>query len=232
MTTYLLTHRRSFRLARCLAGVLALAVLLTLPGCVRVLVMGAKVFAGDPEQKSAFEQRTSVDLQDSQTKVAIVVDVPHVVADGFDSLAFDLQDELVLRLQRHKIQVANPDEVVRVLEAGPQAFSAAHLAQRLDVSCIIHVQVEQFTDRAAGSSSLLQCRAQGLITAYGVRGTFGAADRHAIAVFEEPFLTTYPSGHPLPAEQVPRKKFLQASIRQTADDIGRQFYDVRTSDLF
>jgi hypothetical protein len=206
--------------------------LLTLPGCVRVLALGAKVFAGDPSVRSPFALQTGMDLQSGDQKVALVVDVPHAVSDDFASLATDLQEELILRMRRHNLALADTDAVTEALESGGRDFSATRIAKALDVDCILHIHVEKFSDALSGGSDLLQSHASGIVTAYKVDGEFGDPKRHAIEVFQQPFQSTYPTGHPFPAEQVPRRKFVQNSIRKTADAIGRQFYDVETRELF
>lgn len=204
-----------------------------LPGCINALAMGAKVFMGDPKTKSGFEIQTGIELQKGEHTLALVIDAPHRVTDDFDTLIVDLQDEVIHQLRRHGVNVANPDEVTRALERAPGGrFSAAHLAKSLDVDCILHVQIEQFTDSRSGNRSLLQSHSQGLVRGFEVRGEFAAPDRHVVEVYEESFHTLYPGGHPLPAEQTPRRTFLQKSIREMANAIGRQCYDVTTADLF
>jgi hypothetical protein len=209
-----------------------LAGMVMLSGCVRVLAIGAKVFLGDPAEQSLFERQTGMELQSGEHEVALVVDVPHLVSDEFGSLAIDLHDEIAQRLRKHGIVLADPDAVVRSLEAGGRDFSANRLARDIDADCIVHVQVEAYTDTRTGNASLLQSESRGLVTAYEIRGEYGSADRHAVSVYEQPFESTYPSGHPLTAEQTPRKKFILSSVRDIADDVGRHFYDVPTRDLY
>ncbi len=232
MTTHLSSPIRHPRALRGAALLVLLALSLLLPGCVRVLAIGAKVILGDPSVKSIFEQRTGLALQKGQHEVALVIDIPHLVADDFGTLAVDLQDEMIMRLRRQGITVADPDEVARALEKGGRKFSATLLAQQLDVDCIVHVQVEKFTDSQSGNPSLLQCHAQGMVRGYEVRGERGSPGRHVVEVYEQSFLSTYPNGHPLAADQTPRRKFLQNSTRKVAEEVSRQFYDVPTSELF
>ena len=220
------------RRGRLPAVCLCLVALATLPGCVRVLAITAKVVMGDPKIKSVFEQRTGMELQRGEKTVAIVLDAPHRVAYDFDTLLADLQDDLLHRMQRNGINVLDPDVVTDALEDAGGRFSARELAERLDVDVIFHVQIEAFTDSRSGNPNLLQSHAQGIVTGYDVRGEFEASDRHVVEVYEESFHSVFPSGHPLAAEQTPRRKFLQQSYGELADEIGRQFYDVTTGELY
>ncbi|MCA9055689.1 MAG: hypothetical protein KDA75_17740 [Planctomycetaceae bacterium] len=210
----------------------SLVVLSSLTGCVRVLAIGAKVLIGDPKMESTFQQRTGIELQDGEHKVAVVIDAPHRVAYDFDTLVPDLQERLLQQMRRNGIEVVDPDEVTSVLENAGGDFSPTHLAQKIDADCILHVQIEAFTDAQSGNPSLLQSHSHGVVTGYEVRGEFGAAGRHVVEVYEESFQSSYPSGHPLAAEQTPRLKFQQRCINDLADEIGRQCYDVTTAELY
>ena len=205
--------------------------LLLAPGCINVLAMGAKVFLGDPKVPAPFRERTGIDLEKGDRTVALVVDSPFSVSQEFDTLVVDLQDELLRRFKRRGVPVAAVDDVGQALDAAGADFNPAAIAQQLDVDVIIHVQIERLTDVENGNPSLFHGQAQGLVRGYEVRGRRGAPDRQVVEVYEESFNTTYPPSHPVPADQVTHRVFLQGFVRQLAADIGRQFYDVYTREL-
>lgn len=214
------------------AAVLLLAWLVLAPGCINVLAMGAKVFLGDPKVPAPFRERTGISLEKGDRTVALVVDSPYSIAQEFDTLVVDLQDELLRRLKRRGVPVARVDEVGQALDAAGTDFNPAAIARQLDVDVIIHVQIERLTDVENGNPSLFHGHAQGMVRGYEVRGRRGAPDRQVVEVYEEGFTTTYPPSHPVPADQVTHRVFMQGFVRQLADDIGRQFYDVYTRELF
>lgn len=212
--------------ALCLCGALLL------PGCVRVFAIGAKVFMGDPKVTSTFEQRQHVELQKGKDRVAVVIDAPHQLTDEYDTLLSDLQVELHYQLRRHGVDAIDPSEVDQALEATGGGFAPTRLGEALDAAYIMHVQVQRFTTSATGDPNLLQCRSSGVVQGYAVRGTQGEADRHVVKVYEEPFQTGSEAGHPVPADQTSRREFLQQSIRELTQSIGRHMYDVPTSSLY
>ena len=204
----------------------------SLPGCINVLAMGAKVIMGDPRVPAPFKARTGIDLEEGKHTVALVVDAPFAVAERFDTLLVDVQDEVLRLLKRHDIPVASIDDIDQVLDAAGGNFSAAAIAAKLDVDVVVHVQIERITDTEQGSPSLFHGRAQGLVRGFVVRGERGTESRAVVEVYEEGFTADYPRGHPVPADQTTQRVFRQGFSREVADAIGRQFYDVYTRDLF
>lgn len=214
------------------AAVLLLAWLGLAPGCINVLAMGAKVFLGDPKVPAPFRERTGIDLEQGDRTVALVVDAPYSISQEFDTLVVDLQDELLRRLKRRGVPVARVDEVGQALDAAGMDFNPAAIAKQLDVDVIVHVKIEQLTDVENGNPSLFHGQAQGMVRGYEVRGRKGQPDQQVVEIYEEGFTTIYPPSHPVAADQVTHRVFMQGFVRQLADDIGRQFYDVYTRDLF
>jgi hypothetical protein len=220
------------RLRRPVAVALCLAIALASSGCVRVLAIGAKVFHGDPRIISTLERKTQVELQAGEHAVALVVEAPHHVDDAYPELVHEVQTELHRLMRRHGIHVLDMAAVDGAIENCNGVFEPTRLARDLDVDYIIHAEISAFTDVESSQSNLLYCRAQGQVQAYEVRGATADADRLAVARMEESFHTSYPQGHPLPADQTPRREFQRTCARQVAASIGRHTYDVLTSELY
>lgn len=201
-------------------------------GCVRVLAIGTKIIHGDPKTVSTIEQRTQVELQTGELRVAVLVDAPHQVQDRYERLVPDVQSELLRLMRRHGVQVVDPSEVDEAIESAGGVFSPSALAQAVDADYVIHAEIREFSDTEPGSDRLLQCRASGLVRGYEARGESGTDDRQLVERYEEPFLTIHPKGHPLTADQTTQRTFFQECTRAVAAAIGQQTYDVLTSELY
>jgi len=71
-----------------------------------------------------------------------------------------------------------------------------------------------------------------VVRGYEVRGERGTPQRQVVAIYEESFTADYPHGHPLPSDQTTQRVFFQGFVREMAHQIGHQFYDVYTRELF
>jgi len=214
----------------------ALLLLICAPnsGCINAGVMFGKVFFGNPMVKSAFEARTGVSLLKDNRKVAVVCTAPSSVVAEFDSLQFNLQEEVTRRMRLRKINVASDDEVISALNDAGGRFSKDALAAALpDVDYIIHIDIENFTHTEDGNPSLLRGRSNGIVYAYEVQhGPDAGGSPRALQVFYQEFTTEYPKAAPANAERMSVRVFRQKCVDQLADIVGRTFYDVETSELF
>jgi hypothetical protein len=214
----------------------ALLLLICAPnsGCINAGVMFGKVFFGNPMVKSAFEARTGVSLLEEDRKVAVVCTAPSSVVAEFDSLQFDLQEEVTRRMRLREINVASDDEVIGALNDAGGRFSKDTLAAALpDVDYIIHIDIEKFTHTEDGNSSLYRGRSNGIVYAYEVdHGPDAGGSPRALQVFYQEFTTEYPKAAPANAETMSVRVFRQKCVDQLADIVGRTFYDVETSELF
>lgn len=202
------------------------------PGCINIFAMTAKVFMGDPKIVSTFESRTGLKLQDGSRKLAVVIDAPYGPNQDDDAIDRDVQERLEQRLRREGLHVVNDAEVERALERSGGTFSAAAIAKAVDVDVIAYVRIESISQRENGDPNLYRGQAQGLVTCYEVRGERDTPGRHVVQVYEEPFHVGYPAVHPVPTDQSPVRNLRRGFINRLAEDIGRQFYDVTTSDTF
>ncbi len=202
---------------------------LAVSGCAQMAIVG-KMFFGDPKVTSAFAQVTGESLQDGG-RVAIFCTTPDSVHSKFDTLSVDLQEELMHRLSRRDIDVIDSDAVMSALDDNAGIPDPDFLAQKLDCDFLVHIDVEHFTHLETGSRDLLRGRAIGNVYGYAMveDETYG---RQARQVFEQEFRSEYPTTHPISIDQTPEKVFRQRFIDHLSDQLGRMFYDFRTSDVF
>ncbi|MEZ6066781.1 MAG: hypothetical protein R3B90_13990 [Planctomycetaceae bacterium] len=217
---------------RCLGTVLLATAPLTLTGCINAVAMTYKVLKGDPVTPAAYKVRNGVELTDGKQIVAVVVDAPYSALNIHDSLVVDLQDEMLRRFRLEGIATADVDEVSRQLEDRGGQFDPTAIAQNMDVDLIVHVQVERFSDTEPGGGNFYRGRAESMVRAFEVRGERGSSDRHVVETFQQDVLTLHPETYPLPADQTPRRVFMQKFVNRMGGDIAQQFYDVTTSQLF
>ena len=203
-------------------------------GCINAGVMFGKVLFGNPMVKSAFEARTGVSLVEDKRKVAVVCTAPSSVVAEFDSLQYDLQEEVTRRMRLREINVASDDEVIGALNDAGGHFSKDALAAALpDVDYIVHVDIEKFTHTEDGNPNLYRGRSNGIIYAYEVdHGPDSGGSPRALQVFYQEFTSEYPKAAPTSADSISARVFRQKCVDQLADIVGRTFYDVESSELF
>jgi hypothetical protein len=225
--------------AAALVRTLRLAVVLLLvcapsSGCINAGVMFGKVLFGDPQVKSAFEQRTGISLLEEDRKVAVVCTAPSSVTAEFDSLQYDLQEEVTRRMRIRKLNVASDDDVITALNSSGGRFNKDGLAAALDdVDYIIHIDIAQFSHTEDGNPNLYRGRSNGIVYAYEVdRGPDAGGSPRALQVFYQEFTTEYPKSQPILADNMAARVFRQRCVDQLADVVGQTFYDVDTSELF
>jgi hypothetical protein len=204
--------------------------LLLLPGCINIFAMTAKLVKGEPEIPSAFQRQTGESLQKGEKTVALVCDAPQAILDEYDSLAVDLQEELLRRMRLRGMEIADMNRVMSALEGTGGGFSPAAIANDLDVAYIIHVQLEGYSDVEPGSANMYRGRAQGLVRAFRVQGEPNTPQRRIVEVFQNDFNIEYPATHPVPADQTGKRTFQHDFLDRLADEIGRRFYDVTVAE--
>lgn len=202
-------------------------------GCVQSLVMMGRVLLGDPVQPSGFEVATGISLPEEQKRVLIHCSAPAYLADEFDTLTSDIEEELIRRLKRRGVAVMHADATADVLDDFGGQFDPNLLAMRLeDVDYIFHITFDNFTYREDNSPNLYRGRASGNVVAHEIRGGDDGAGRHAVEVYDQQFNVTHPSTHPVAADQMPQTVFIRKFTNNLADQLGHTFYGLRNSDLF
>jgi hypothetical protein len=217
---------------RLCGGAAALCLCLCLQsGCINSLVMASKVLLGDPLQKSAFEQATSVSLKKSGKRILIYCSCPAFVQAGYDSLTGDIEEELTRRMKRHELIVLSGDRAAKVLDRLGGKFDPQTLAREIDdVDYIMHIEMEKFSYLEDSSPNLYRGNATGRIIGYEVRDK--GSNRTALQVFDQRFQATYPTTYPISVDQQPKNVFIRRFIDRVADSLGASFYDVNRSELY
>jgi hypothetical protein len=200
-------------------------------GCVNTMVMMSKVLLGDPVQISAFQQGTGVNLAKEKKQVLIRVSAPALVEEEFARLTTDVEEELIRRMRRHKIQVMHPDTAARVLDRLGGAFDPQVLAREVEgCDYIMHIKLDTFSLFEGNSTNFYRGNATGAITAYEIRRD--GASPHAVQVYEQRFSSSYPTTYPVSVDSTPRNVFMRRFIDRLADNLGNAFYDVNRSELY
>lgn len=200
-------------------------------GCVNTMVMMSKVLLGDPVQVSHFQQGTGVNLAKEKKQVLIRISAPALVEEEFARLTTDIEEELIRRMRRHKIQVMHPDTAARVLDRLGGAFDPQALAEEIEgCDYIVHVKLESFNLFEGNSTNFYRGNATGAITAFEVRPS--GSSKHAVQVYEQRFNSSYPTTYPVSVDSTPRNIFMRRFIDRVADNLGNAFYDVNRSELY
>ena len=141
----------------------------TQSGCVNVMVMAGKVIFGDSKVTSAFEQRTGVSLCDGEQQVIFVCTAPGSTSEEYESFATDLQDEVILQLKMHDVDVIrSPDHAGIAVSSGSNVDWEAMARANPDAKYILHADIERFSSIEDASPDLLRGRAGGMLYGYEV----------------------------------------------------------------
>ena len=205
--------------------------LLSQCGCVNPLVMAGKVILGDPQQLSGFEIATQVSLKKEQKRVLVHCSAPAYLSDDYDTLASDVEEELIRRMRRHGLAVVHPDAAADIIDDYAGRFDPNLIASQLeDVDYIFHIQFDSFSYREDKSPNLYRGRVSGTIVGHEVRGK--GSGRHSVKVYDQHFKTVHPNSHPVAADHMPKTVFIRKFIDRIADNLGNTFYSVQSISLF
>lgn len=207
-----------------LAGLLCLA-----SGC-SLFVMGGKMLFGDPKVTSTFTGMTSIDLTEADKKLLVICTTPESIKSEMPSLDIDLMDGLNRRLKRRGIPVVDSDEVSGWLDDnGWRWDDIGEIADDLACDFIVHVDLENFDYREENSPDMYRGRSAGGIYVYQVQKLDGT--RKALEIFHGDFRSEYPQTHPIAAGEMSKRTFQKRYLDHVCDELGRNFYSYRYSDL-
>lgn len=196
------------------------------------MAIGSKVILGDPEVPATFRTATGVSLEDGEKTIAIICLAPYGVTAANDTIKSDIQDQLRRRMVLRGIKVANDGDVAYALDDLSETFAPQAIAKSMDVDYIVQVQVDSVSYNESEKSTLLRGRSQGVLQVFEVRGTREAGDRHTIEVLRKEYRIEFPRSHPVSSSQTTQRDFAARFLQFLADDLGRHFYDVPTSELY
>jgi hypothetical protein len=217
------TRRRALSIAA-VGGILAAS------GCVNITAMMSKMILGDPQIDASFRRQTGVKLSDEHT-VIVYCTSPTFVLDRYPSLSLDLQKQIAQRMSLREINVINPNDVSRAVDAKggqPTPQLIARLFPEADY--VMHIGVAAFDTQEPNSPNLLRGYAGGLIRGYALHGEKTEGARHPVEVFQHEFQVDFPS-HPIPRDSTSPSTFEKQFLDRLSDELGRVFYDFRTSEI-
>lgn len=209
----------------CLGTPMLLALCAAMCGC-QFAVMAGRIAFGDPQISPAFQARTGVDLSDGEKSIAVICTAPDSIRSEYDTLGDDLQYELGRRMRLRGVKVIDAEDLADAFDAVGGRFDADGLAEHLDADFIAHVKIERFRDRDPASPGLYRGQVSGHIAAFEVSDE-GPADSRMVEVMRQEFETSYPSSHPVTADQMPLGIFQKRFLSHLADQVGQQFYPYR-----
>lgn len=222
MDSFLHCRRRALGLL--LAGCLA-----SLSGC-SLFVMAGKMFFGDPQMTSPFKMASGVDLAKSGGRVVVICTTPESTKMEFPSLDYDLQEGLIQRLRRRKIDVIDPDSVASYLDDNGGDWSdRVALAEHFGADYIIHVNLDSFSFRELDSANLFRGRATGEVFGYAYRR--GERGVSCPEVFHSDFSSVFPQSHPISDSQLSAKVFSKQYLDRVATQLAQLLHDHRLSEL-
>lgn len=201
-------------------------------GCMKVMAITGKVLFGDPVSTSMFEQRTTVRLKDGHT-VGLICTAPLTIADDFDGVHLDVQEEVIRRMRVHGLDVLHSDRLIDAMDSAGGRFNERAIAEAVpEMEYLLHVELTKFTIYEELSPTLYRGRAEGTVSGYQVHRSGETGVVETIPVFDHDFSIEYPSSHPISTDQMSKSTFVSRCVDEMSDQIGRMFYDVPTSELF
>jgi hypothetical protein len=196
-----------------------------LSGC-SLLVMGQRMFFGDPMIKSEFTTFTHVDLTKGKHKLLIVCSAPEAVNADLSTLKLDLIDGVTRQLKREGVDVVDPDLVASWIDDhGGLPDDATELAQDFEVDYIAWIDVDRFTFVEENSVKLLRGRSQGVVRVFRVSELDG--ERMATNVFSKEFTSLYPSHQPVSEVTISPDLFRREFTHRVCEELAHKFYSFR-----
>jgi hypothetical protein len=209
---------------------LLLSCALGLSGCINGSAMLAKMILGDPQVDASFKQRTGVSLEDEH-RVVLVVTAPTSLGEEHSSVTLDLQEILARKLERRGIELVDVDDVARAIDDQGGRLDVRRLARKFpEADYLLHISVGSFSCREPQSAELLRGHAAGMLLGYELRGD-EPDERHCVQVFEQEFTVEHPT-HPVPRDSTSLSAFEKQFLDRLSNELGRVFYDFRTSEAF
>jgi hypothetical protein len=218
-------------------GVLMVLLLLSSSGCIRVMALAGKMFIGDPKSVSRFETTTGVKLAEEQNGIIIHCTVPLTVQETVETLASDIEGELIRRMKSRKMSVIDENRVVEALDSHGGRYDTQVLMNEIpDARFLFEIRIERYTIREPHTPTMYHGRCSGTIVGYefegGGTGQDDSGPRRMAQVFEQEFDVDYPDGHPIPKDQISESSFRKKFVHEVTLRLGNMFYDVTSEELF
>ena len=218
-------------------GVVLTLLLLSSSGCIRVAAITAKMFIGDPKADSKFKSTTGVDLEEAKNGIIVHCTTPLSVMDTAETLASDVEGELIRRMKQKKMTIVNQNRVVEALDSHGGRYDTQVLMNDIpDARFLFEIRIERYTIYEPHTPTMYHGRCSGTIVGYEFEG--GETDdedsgpRRMAQVFEQEFDVDYPDGHPIPKDQMSESSFRKKFVNELTQSLGTMFYEVTSKELF
>lgn len=218
-------------------GGVVLALLLSSSGCIRVAAITAKMFIGDPKADSKFKSTTGVDLEEAKNGIIVHCTTPLTVMETAETLASDVEGELIRRMKQKKMTIINQNRVVEALDSHGGRYDTQVLMNDIpDARFLFEIRIERYSIHEPHTPTMYHGRCSGTIVGYefegGDKDDEDSGPRRMAQVFEQEFDVDYPDGHPIPKEQMSESSFRKKFVNELTQSLGTMFYEVTSKELF
>lgn len=198
--------------------VLALLLLLTMPGCNYFIVLGYLI-GGPPQVEPAFEKATGKSFTDRNVQVAVVCYAPDELTKMHDNIDQMLSRRLALLLTRNHIKTISPFEIQTWMENNPDWDNAIDIGREFDVNYVVFVDMSEFSMYEPPGNTLFRGRCEAIVSVYEME-TDGDGKR----VYNRELNSVYPIQVPRSAAEISYEGFRTEYFNRLAEEVGRLFY--------
>lgn len=221
-----MTKPRTFTLVR-LRTLMALFVLpLLLTGCLKPLIFWGYLLGGPPSIEPDFDIMTKKSMTAKEATVAVVCYALPDIKYDFSSIDHELAKYLTFRLAKHKVKVANPDQVRAWLDENSENWDEpSEIGKALGVKYVVYIDLESFNLWEEHSHDLLRGHAEGVVSVFEID-----EDGDGEKIYTKEVSSRFPTVAPRAATEVPFATFKQQYLSRLSEEIGRLFYEHYSGD--
>ena len=220
--SFIITRGRApLLIMRC---VLAAMLLVTVPGCNYVLLLGLLI-GGPPQIEPLFEKETNKSMTDKDVRVAVVCYAPNELKYQHDNIDHILAKTVAWQLQEHKIDVISPEEVRTWLLENPEWDTPDEVGAAFDVRYVVYVDVSEFSLYEHDSANLFRGRCEAIVSVYEMK-TGGEGRR----IFQRDLTSAFPTQVARSASDISYETFRRDYFLRLSEEIGRLFYPHNNGD--
>ncbi|MCA9035040.1 MAG: hypothetical protein KDA91_07920 [Planctomycetaceae bacterium] len=207
------------RRSRLSLGLTALALLVLIPGCNYVVLLGYLI-GGPPQLEPLFEKETGKSFTDKDVRVAVVCYAPDELKYQFDNIDHVLSKSISMHLaQKGKVDVVRPDKVRTWLEENRDWDTPVEVGAAFDVRYVVYIDLADFSLYERDSVNLFRGRCEAIVSVYEMK-----ADGTGRPIFSRDLNSAYPTQVPRSASEVSYDTFRMEYFIRLSDEIGRMFY--------
>jgi len=201
---------------------------IVMSGC-NLFMIAAYLIAGPPSVEPDFEVATRTSLTDEDVTVAVACYVPiDLRADmGNENLDRDIARLVTQRLTLNKIKVRDNNQVRQWLARNPDWEEPGEIAEAMQVTHVIYIDVSRFSLWEENSATLLRGRADALVTVYAADEVGG----EAVEIYGREVAAKYPLAVPRDSSAQNPGKFRQEFMMRLSEEIGWLFFPHYNGDV-